>query len=410
VIRFSAFGGAVLLLAVSVALGSGKAQASPVFLLVLAAALLVVVGALASTTILDEEAIIHQEKTRSEVLLAEAEQHRHAVDVLADGLALAIFVCESKAHVQYANRRAVEQFQFDHPLGRPILAVTLSYDLEQLVLKALTSGESQHAEITFTYPQERTGLVHVWVEGAPPVRAFVSIQDITDLRRLERVRQDFVANVSHELRTPLTTIRAMTETIQEEAGGEKLPEIVPRYLQKIIDEVDRLSLIANDLLVLSASESNPVRKQGCDLAEIIRACVSQLERKAKERGLELTFEGPDHLLIEANHTQMSQVVLNLLDNALNYTVRGSVVARLASAEENVVFEVRDTGLGIASEHLPRIFERFYRVDKGRSRSTGGTGLGLSIVKHIVEAHGGTVEVESELNEGSTFRVTLPKGE
>ncbi|MBI3722042.1 MAG: hypothetical protein HY248_05765, partial [Fimbriimonas ginsengisoli] len=178
-------------------------------------------------------------------------------------------------------------------------------------------------------------------------------------------------------------------------------------LGKIITEVDRLSLIASDLLVLSAAESNPPKMQRCDLAELVRAAAEELKGKASEKGLALTFMGPDKLMLAANSHQMTQVARNLIENGLNYTSEGSVQVRLRKEGGEAVLEVQDSGIGIGSEHLPRIFERFYRVDKGRSRSTGGTGLGLSIVKHIVEAHGGTVQVESALNQGSTFTVRLP---
>ena len=225
------------------------------------------------------------------------------------------------------------------------------------------------------------------------------------MRRLERIRQDFVSNVSHELRTPLTIIRAKAETLADDPDTDLATRT--RYLQNITDEVDRLTYISADLLTLSTAESSKITKTETDLAAMLRSTVQKLEPKVKEKGLEISFEGPPSLMIQANETQMSQVALNLIDNAINYSTDGAVSVRLGRRGPDIEFEVTDTGIGIASDHLPRIFERFYRVDKGRSRATGGTGLGLAIVKHIVEAHGGRVMVESSLNQGSRFTVLLP---
>jgi two-component system phosphate regulon sensor histidine kinase PhoR len=197
----------------------------------------------------------------------------------------------------------------------------------------------------------------------------------------------------------------MAETLLDEPDAA----LNDRYLNKIITEVDRLSTISQDLLILSTAESNPVRKQACDIAEVFRGVAQQLEDKAREKGLTLNYSGPDQCVIEANQAQMTQVALNLIDNAVNYTASGSVGVSVQPGEDNVLVAVRDSGIGISSDQQRRIFERFYRVDKGRSRTSGGTGLGLSIVKHIVEAHGGWVTVSSALNQGSTFTVSLPVG-
>lgn len=346
-----------------------------------------------------------RERSRASLLEAKLESQRNAVDLLAEGLEIAVFLCDTRPTILYANRKATEMFKFDNPVGRTILAVTLSYDLESLVTACAETREKQHAELAFAYPDERTALAEAWMEPDGD-RVFLSLYETTDLRRLERVRTDFVANVSHELRTPLTTIRAMAETLQDEPENR---ELLDRYLGKIVAEVDRLSLIANDLLILSAAESNPVRKHGCNVADVFRSVAQQLLPKAAEKGLKLAYHGPNDFIIEANQAQLNQVAINLIDNAINYTLEGSVDVTLQPEGDQVVIVVRDTGMGIASEHLPRIFERFYRVDKGRSRSTGGTGLGLSIVKHIVEAHGGQVNVQSALNQGSTFFIRLPVG-
>jgi two-component system phosphate regulon sensor histidine kinase PhoR len=205
----------------------------------------------------------------------------------------------------------------------------------------------------------------------------------------------------------MTIIRSMAETLVDDEVA--MSERSVKYLNKIISEVDRLSMISQDLLILSAAESNPVRKQMCDIAEVFRSTVQQLFTKAKEKEIELTFEGPERCIVEANTSQMTQVALNLIDNAIKYTASGSIKVSLELKDSTVRVAVADTGIGIPSDQIKRIFERFYRVDRARSRATGGTGLGLSIVKHIVEAHGGVVTVDSALNHGSTFIVELPNG-
>lgn len=330
-----------------------------------------------------------------------------ALDALADGLDVGIFLCDERGLVQFANRKAKVMFRADQPKGESILAITLSHELERLVTETIESRRHVSVEMHFTYPEDRIAVVQSWAEPPDWERVYVSIYDVTELRRLERIRQDFVANVSHEVRTPMTLIRAMAETLLDEEGADRDP--TRRYLERIISEVDRLTLISQDLLVLSSAETGLVRKQACDLAAVVRGIVTLLGDKASKKSLSIRYDGPKHLLIEANSAQMSQVFTNLIDNAINYTTEGGVQIQLASEGETVAVRVIDSGVGIEAEHLPRIFERFYRVDRARSRATGGTGLGLSIVRHIVESHGGKVNVESVPGEGTTFTVVLPIG-
>ena len=339
---------------------------------------------------------------RGTALEGQLQEQRRTIDALADGLDAALLICDRRGNVQYANPPAHRLFGHDAMRGQTLIAATLSVDLEGLLLQA--SEAAVREEIVFAYPREWTGLATAWPDPAED-RVFVSVYEITELRRLERSRRDFVANVSHELRTPMTIIRGYAETLLDE--DPPTSETANRMLPRIIAEVDRLSTITGDLLVLSVAESNPVRKQRCDLAEVVRDVTTQLVPKAREKGLLLTYEGEETLPVQANHAQVGQVALNLVDNALNYTTKGSVRVSLVQEGDRAVLTVRDTGLGIATEHVERVFERFYRVDRGRSRATGGTGLGLSIVRHIVEAHGGRVGLESALHRGSTFRVELP---
>ena len=339
----------------------------------------------------------------------EARSQRETIDAFADGLDVAVFILGERASVAYANRRAREMFGAPRAVGKSLLAITLSPELEAMVHRASTGEGPQSGEIAVQPPGDRIALAKAWrpFEAGP---TFASLVEITDLRRLERIRKDFVANVSHELRTPLTIIRAYAETLQEDDD----PDLRARYLSRVVNEVDRLAAMGGDLLVLATAESGGVPLQECDLAEIVRGIVLGPSPRADEKGLEIRYDGPEHLMIAANESQMVQVALNLVENAVKYSQRGGVRVTLAGEGPHAVLRVQDAGIGIASEHIERIFERFYRVDKGRTRTpgegggnVGGTGLGLAIVRHIVEAHGGSVAVESALNVGSTFTVTLP---
>lgn len=319
---------------------------------------------------------------------------------------LAIMICASDGTIQYANQKAKELFGFHDIIGRTILVVAMNYDLQKIVEKALLGEIVQTVEeVTITYPESRNILVRISnLQGG---RVLLAIRDMTEIRRLERVRSDFVGNLSHELRTPMATIRAMAETINDD---EQLPEKKRhQYLDKIISEIDRLTLLSEDLLVLTMAESQAAELSLTDFAEVVRYVGQQYEAQAQERGLSLCVQTPETLPVSANRNQLVQVVVNLVSNAIRYTVSGGVTLWLEIKDEQAVLSVIDTGIGISKEHQARIFERFYRVDKARSRDTGGTGLGLSIVRHIVESHGGKIEVESELNQGSTFRVLLPLG-
>jgi two-component system, OmpR family, phosphate regulon sensor histidine kinase PhoR len=349
-----------------------------------------------------------EQHATTDILRSEIEQQSQAIDTFADGLDLAVLICDQRATVEYANQSARQIFRFAEPVGRSILAMTLSYDLEQLVLNAAKTDTTQAKEIAFPPPEGTVVLAKAWV-GSKSDRIFLSMYDVTKVRRLERVRQDFVANVSHELRTPMSIIRAYAETLLDEETPDQLQ--LHRYLTGMIEEVDRLSGITRDLLVLSAAESDKVHRVPCDLAEIVTGVVDQLRPKAEAKQLAFTYEGPPQLDAFVNPTQLTQVALNLIDNAINYTQKGSVAVRLTTLPAGEIeLRVKDTGIGIATEHQSRVVERFYRVDKSRSRSTGGTGLGLSIVKHIVDAHHGSLALESSINIGSEFTVHLPSPE
>jgi two-component system phosphate regulon sensor histidine kinase PhoR len=236
------------------------------------------------------------------------------------------------------------------------------------------------------------------------VAAFV---DVTDLRRLENLRREFVANASHELRTPIASIQSAVETLT--GPGAHDPKARDMFLAIIQRNSERLRLLVEDMLDLSRIESREFKiwLQPVSPAVVVAQVFDSLAGAAKKKNIQLVSEVPDSLLLSSDHRALEQVLQNLIENAIKYCPEGSVV-RLAGVEDGPqsCLEVSDNGPGIAKEHLPRLFERFYRVDAGRSRQVGGTGLGLAIVKHLVEAMGGTVGVKSGEGKGTTFTVCL----
>ena len=295
--------------------------------------------------------------------------------------------------------------------GRPVMEVILNHHLLDLIQDVNQSNQALESELHLYYPQNRqlhVSLAPLKDETGMVAGSVTALHDISQLRHLERVRQDFVGNVSHELRTPITSMKAMAETL---LGGAKDDDaILVRYLAGINRECDRLSDLINDLLALVRLDAKPeLNREQFDLAELlteIREGFLLNSDFAPNLNLDLPAENLPKVL--ANRGQIKQVVINLLDNAFKYTpVDGQVKLSMRREGDWVRVAVADTGIGIPQEELGRIFERFYRVDKARSRAKGGTGLGLSIVKHIVEGHSGKVEVESRLNQGSVFSFTVP---
>ena len=231
-------------------------------------------------------------------------------------------------------------------------------------------------------------------------------EDITRVKKLESIRKDFVSNVTHELKTPLTSIRGFVDTLK--GGAIEDPVYSRRFLDIIDIEAERLSILVNDILILSEIESgSDAGKSTVKVEEVVDEVIELLDKKKKDTVTVLKdMEKPvtDFL---CNRDRLKELILNLADNGVKYTNEGTVTIKCWEEEQDLVLSFIDTGVGIPEEHLPRLFERFYRVDKGRSRKMGGTGLGLSIVKHIVELYKGTITVESKEGEGSTFLVRLP---
>jgi two-component system, OmpR family, phosphate regulon sensor histidine kinase PhoR len=239
--------------------------------------------------------------------------------------------------------------------------------------------------------------------------AVLVLYDITELKKLETMRKDFVANVSHELKTPITSIRGFSETLLDEDLNDK--DTARHFLGIINEESKRLQTLIQDLLTLSKLEKDDsqIQLSTVDLSDIINEVIPVLSQHAKQKEITLHVKSANNLKFSADLARVKQVLINLLENAINYTPKGGEVTLLSEEQENFIhIMVKDTGIGIPNDALSRVFERFYRVDKARSRNTGGTGLGLAIVKHIVELHRGKIEIESEVNVGSTFHIYFPR--
>jgi two-component system phosphate regulon sensor histidine kinase PhoR len=332
----------------------------------------------------------------------DAPQAVHALDELAGGIEQDIFILDSEETITYANPAAIDSFQFADPVGHRLLSVVFSSEVQDLVESVRRTGRRVSREVRFRLPVERISRVTVWQDAAQSL--FVVMDDLSEIRRLERVRQDFVANVSHELRTPMASMRAMAETLLDEPEDEAIRQ---PYLERMIREIDRLTNITDDLLVLARADQGVADSSCIELSSLVFSAAESAGHAARAKGLGWEVDIDPGLEVDGSAEALSQVVVNLFNNAVNYTMHGGVVVTLAAEGGRAVLRVADTGIGIALEHQDRIFERFYRADKSRSRQKGGTGLGLSIVKNLVEAHGGTVAVESRLGEGSTFSVSLP---
>jgi two-component system phosphate regulon sensor histidine kinase PhoR len=310
-------------------------------------------------------------------------------------------VLDGDNRIELCNASFRRIVQNDAPEGRHLWELVRSSALAEAVRKARAAGTATSDEGMIG---DRVYLCSLARLSAGD-RLVVTLHDITEFRALEKTKKDFVVNVSHELRTPLTSIKGFLDTIGPRAEEENRP-----YLEIIRRNTERMIAIVDDLLALSELEERGPRidKTEVDLKPLAESILEIFEKRARDKGLALSLEAPPDLPpIPADAGQMEGLLLNLVDNAVKYTEKGSVKVRLSVRGAHLVLEVEDTGPGIDAGHLPHIFERFYVVDKSRSKKLGGTGLGLAIVKHIVLAHKGSVDVRSRIGEGTTFSVLLP---
>ncbi len=313
------------------------------------------------------------------------------------------------------NRAAAELLGVDglHAPGRAMEEVSRNPELLKLVRQVLSSQAPAVSEIVLYHQRTRFLEAHGSVlrdADGREIGALVVLADVTRIKRLESVRRDFVANVSHELKTPVTSIKGFVETLLD--GAMHNPEDAERFLKIVGTQADRLGGIIEDLLTLSrieqeAEKAEIVLERG-PLAEVLRAAVDVCRMKAQEKNVTLELSCEAGLEAQRNPPLLEQAVVNLIDNAIKYSAEGQAVSvEAARRGDEIAIAVADRGCGIPRQHLDRIFERFYRVDKARSRKLGGTGLGLSIVKHIAQAHHGRATVESTVGQGSVFTIHLP---
>ena len=347
--------------------------------------------------------------------LATVIRGRNELEAVLESMVEGVVTLDNSARVTGINPAAARLFetQHDQAVGRLLLEVVRHRDVQRFAERALASDAAIDGEVVWFAGEERYLQAHasrLRDHDGQQLGALLVLHDVSHLRRLEAVRREFVANVSHELRTPVASIKGSAETLLSGAIDE--PDAAHRFVEMIARHADRLGRIIEDLLSLSRLDqiggTTSIELGDGNLAEVARAAAGVVADKAAEKGVNLAITCPDDLVLRANVPLLEQAVANLLDNAVTYSEPGGTV-RVSAVEtgDELQLSVTDTGCGIEPEHLPRLFERFYRVDKARSRKLGGTGLGLSIAKHIVGAHGGTITVASRVGEGSTFTIHLP---
>jgi two-component system, OmpR family, phosphate regulon sensor histidine kinase PhoR len=351
-------------------------------------------------------AITTRLRDRLDELTEERDRAGQIVDALDDG----VLLLDGAGRLLVANPAARSWFGLPEDL-RPGLPAKRVLGVPQVTALAQRATEAMApvvATLTLVFPEPRTLALRAFplADRGPTGRIVVTVTDITQRRRLEVLRRDFVANASHELKTPVAAVRVLAETLLTALPDD--PEAGHRFAERIGREAERLDVLVRDLLDLSRVERGALDVEPVDLVGLVKEVVGGYADLAEERRVALSTELRPGISVRGDRAQLGLLLSNLVDNALRYTPgKGTVCVRLDSSESRAVLQVSDTGEGIPAAELPRVFERFYRVDKARARQTGGTGLGLAIVRHVAEAHGGTVRVDSELARGSTFTVTLP---
>jgi two-component system phosphate regulon sensor histidine kinase PhoR len=326
-----------------------------------------------------------------------------------------VLAVDHQLRVTFCNKSfaRIVGYRMPVPEGVPLLELVRDPTIRDLLVTVLQSGQPVERKIQLRGQQEHSFEVQAApFAGASTRGALAILHDITELERLERVRKDFVANVSHELRTPLAAIRGYAETLLD--GALEDQENNHRFIEIILAHAIRLNNIASDLLVLSELESNSAQAAAKRLSirVSVESALRTVESSARLRGIKLLAGPIEDLYVLGYEIRLEQAFINLLDNAVKFNwPNGEVrIEAVDTGNGRAAITITDTGVGIPSDDLPRIFERFYRVDKARSRAVGGTGLGLSIVKHVIEQMGGSIRVESELGKGTRFTVLLPVAE
>jgi len=357
--------------------------------------------------------ILNQSAGQLQERLTENARDRARNEAILSAMEDGVLGVDHKGVVLLANQALRKHLELRDPVGRHYLEAIRQREVGEVVEQVLQTGARRAVEVELRQLRrvfQITGVPFPGNEGAPP-GVVLTFHDATERQRLERVRRDFVANASHELRTPLTSIRGFVEALEDGAVSE--PETAPRFLGKIRTHADRMAALVDDLLELSRLESGerPPRYEEVLPSEVVEDVVASFSRLAQGRDIQLVRGDDPAPAVVTDADRIRRILENLVENAVKYTGSGGrvEVASRRGLDGGALFEVKDNGPGIGAEHLSRIFERFYRVDKARSRELGGTGLGLAIVRHLAEGMGAAVSVESALGKGTTFRVAVPPG-
>jgi len=345
--------------------------------------------------------------------IKEIETQNQKLTAIFNSMIEGVIVVDKDGHIVSINPAIEKIFKVlnKDAQGKPFLEAIRNNDISDLMRSVISKGRSESAELTLMYPVRK-----IFEISATPIfvtnnvtGCLVAIHDISEIRKLETMRSDFVANVSHELKTPLTSIKGFIETLLEGALDDK--ENNRNFLMIIQEHAERLNSLVNDLLSLSHLESKEItlEEKIINLRQLVEKIILGFKAQLKNKSIDVRNELPVSLSIKADENRIEQVFTNLIDNAIKFNKnKGAIKIYSQDADGKIKIIVEDSGIGIPEKDIPRIFERFYRVDKARSRELGGTGLGLSIVKHIVELHNGSVGVESTEDFGSKFWLALPK--
>lgn len=354
----------------------------------------------------------HQLDERIRTVLEQRNEREAILSSMVEG----VIAVDGRRRIISMNRAAADLFDADPALvqGKSIQHAVRNPRVAELIDDSLAQSAPISREISVVARGRETILqahaAALRAANGATIGVVVVLDDVTDLRRLERMRSDFVANVSHELKTPITSIKGFVETLLD--GGLDNLDDARRFLGIVAKQADRLNAIIEDLLTLSRIEQDEQARDGLlapgSLLPVIQSAAQLCAGAADSKDIRISISCPALLRTRINGPLLEQGITNLIDNAIKYSDRGSEVrVEVGESRREINIAVIDQGCGIPDDHLPRLFERFYRVDKARSRQMGGTGLGLAIVKHIAQTHGGRIEVESRPGAGSTFRISLP---
>lgn len=347
-----------------------------------------------------------------EITIHDLSDKKNKLEAILKSMQSGVIAVDRIGKVILVNPSALSIFGIEENIiGKHILEVFRNVELENIIYE----HKEENQEIRINHPEKRilrvrAALIKEIEDTHTDIGVVVVMQDITEIKRLEQMRSDFVANVSHELKTPLTSIKGFAETLKSGAINDN--DLREKFLEIIDVEADRLTRLINDILSLSELENKKPNLlfERIDLNKEIDVIREMMLSLSRLKGITLIFSKDERIpYVIGNHDKVKQLLINLIDNAIKYTPKGgSVSVKTYFEDGNVYIEVADTGIGISKEHLPRLFERFYRVDKGRSRALGGTGLGLAIVKHIIAAMEGSITVKSELGRGTVFTIKFPQ--